>query len=216
MVRAASRARSRSAGMAITVAVGVALLAILPGSAAAATHRRRRRPRRAAPGASGSPTGTPATARPSAGTLSLVSAKTTPAQVLLLRLPLPEPALHDRQHPAAERPPDRRRRRRPAKSSQTFYRNDVAPDVDSQDPLGRDDRTKAAGAATAATASGSAPSGDRRASPRRKATSSTEPLSLGFAFYGYAFPILGTHDYGDAAPAASAPAAPATPTRART
>ena len=32
----------------------------------------------------------------------------------------------------------------------------------------------------------------------RRATSSSEPPSLSFDFYGYAFPILGKHDYGGA------------------
>ena len=43
---------------------------------------------------------------------------------------------------------------------------------------------------------------DRRAPaarPPRRAHSSSEPLSLGFALYGYAFPLLGAHDFGGAA-----------------
>jgi len=34
--------------------------------------------------------------------------------------------------------------------------------------------------------------------PARRASSSSEPLSLAFDFYGYAFPLLGKHDYGSA------------------
>ena len=48
-----------------------------------------------------------------------------------------------------------------------------------------------------------------------RASTSTEPINLGFALYGYAFPILGAHDFGGPR-VASAPAVRATPTRART
>ena len=56
-------------------------------------------------------------------------------------------------------------------------------------------RKRPSRAATAATASGSAPRAAGAASPAARAASA-EPPSLSFAFYGYAFPILGPHDFG--------------------
>ena len=63
------------------------------------------------------------------------------------------------------------------------------------DPLGRDRRRTGDRRATASTPSRSAPRpGRRRPGPRRRSSA----LSLSFAFYGYAFPLLGDHDFGDA------------------
>ncbi len=75
----------------------------------------------------------------------------------------------------------------------TFYRSDVAPDVPNSirwDGTGNDGRP--------------APNGRYRfqVSPQGETTeamqSSTPPAELGFALYGYAFPVLGTHDFGGA------------------
>ena len=77
----------------------------------------------------------------------------------------------------------------------SFYRNDVAP----HSPVGiRWDGLLAT--------KRPAPNGHysfqvgSQAAPRvaLRATTSSEPLSLSFDFYGYAFPILGKHDFGDA------------------
>jgi murein DD-endopeptidase MepM/ murein hydrolase activator NlpD len=85
----------------------------------------------------------------------------------------------------------------------SFYRNDIAPNV--ADSIRWDGTTNEnrpapnghytfrivpqSGGPTARTV--------RRSRPAR--SSSSGPLSLGFDLYGYAFPILGAHDYGGAA-----------------
>ena len=150
---------------------------------------------------------------PSAGDADPRLGQDHATQILLLRLPLSEPALRDRQQPAAERPAHRRRRRS-RRSRQAASTATTSPRTRVQHPLGRHDAPKGGRRRNGRYsfrigAQGGSPVAAGR--PPR-----AEPLSLGFDFYGYAFPILGPHDFGDAARAASAPRAPATPTRART
>ncbi|HXS47756.1 MAG TPA: peptidoglycan DD-metalloendopeptidase family protein, partial [Solirubrobacterales bacterium] len=84
----------------------------------------------------------------------------------------------------------------------SFYRNDIAPNV--ADSLRWDGTTSESRPASNGRYSfrivpqsgGPAAQAARRARPA--ASSSAEPLSLSFDLYGYAFPILGAHDYGGA------------------
>jgi murein DD-endopeptidase MepM/ murein hydrolase activator NlpD len=81
----------------------------------------------------------------------------------------------------------------------SFYRNDVAPNV--ADSIRWDGTTSESRPAPNGHYSFRiAPqTGGAMARRARSATSSdSEPLSLGFDLYGYAFPILGAHDFGGA------------------
>lgn len=75
----------------------------------------------------------------------------------------------------------------------TYYRNDVAPDVASSV---RWDGTDNAGkpARNGRYSFQIVPQGSEVAA--RLATTQSTPPSLGFAFYGYAFPVLGDHEFG--------------------
>jgi murein DD-endopeptidase MepM/ murein hydrolase activator NlpD len=147
----------------------------------------------AAPTAKGSPSGAPASA-PSASTLSLVAAETAPRKSFYFgyRYPKltftigsdqPENDLQiDVLNTAGE-------------VVKTFYRENVAPNVASKV---RWDGTTDEGqpARNGRYSFRISPQSAAAAAPvARKATASTT-LSLGFDFYGYAFPILGAHEYG--------------------
>ncbi|HXQ89889.1 MAG TPA: peptidoglycan DD-metalloendopeptidase family protein [Solirubrobacterales bacterium] len=75
----------------------------------------------------------------------------------------------------------------------TFYREDVAPDV--ANSLRWDGTTNEGKPARNGRYSFRISPQAPTAPAARKASSSTT-LSLAFAFYGYAFPILGAHEYG--------------------
>ncbi len=141
------------------------------------------------PTAKGSPTGSPA-ADPSSGALTIVSATASPRKSFYdgYRFPRLTYAIGSSQprndiridvvSPSGE-------------VVQTFYREDVEPGVGSSIVW------------DGATAAGK-PAGNGRYSFRissqgaapvaRKATAGTA-VSLGFAFYGYAFPVLGKHEF---------------------
>jgi murein DD-endopeptidase MepM/ murein hydrolase activator NlpD len=146
------------------------------------------------PPAPASAPGAPTTGAPSAGTLTLLWAKTSPRVSFFygVRNPSLRFELESTQ-------PQNDLRIDVVDGLgevvRTFYRNDVEPHRilgirwDGMTALKRPARNghysfqvKAQGAARAA----------------RRASSSTEPLSLGFNFYGFAFPVLGPHDYGGA------------------
>jgi murein DD-endopeptidase MepM/ murein hydrolase activator NlpD len=80
--------------------------------------------------------------------------------------------------------------------ARSFYRNDVEPNVEVRI---RWDGTTSEGrpARNGRYSFRIEPQGGTEVSAR--ATTSSEPLSLGFALYGYAFPILGAHEFGGAA-----------------
>jgi murein DD-endopeptidase MepM/ murein hydrolase activator NlpD len=175
----------------IGIAIVVLLLA-LSGMASAATTGGAATPG-AAPTAKGSPAGAPASA-PSAGALSLLAAETTPRKSFYFgyRYPrlsftigssLPENDLQiDVVNAAGE-------------VVKTFYRENVEPNAPST--LRWDGTTNEGRPARNGRYSFRiSPQSATAATPvARKATASTT-LSLGFAFYGYAFPILGAHEYG--------------------
>jgi murein DD-endopeptidase MepM/ murein hydrolase activator NlpD len=186
--------------MLFTVAVA-ALLAILPGSAAAAIATGGAPTPAGGPPAPPSATGTPETGAPSAGTLSLISAKTTPrisffygvrSPSLRFEIESSQPQNDLRVDVIDEA----------GEVVRSYYRNDVEP----HSTVGiRWDGVTAT--------KRPAPNGHysfrvgAQAAPRvaHRASSSTEPLSLSFDFYGYAFPILGKHDFGDAGARFGAP-----------
>jgi murein DD-endopeptidase MepM/ murein hydrolase activator NlpD len=144
----------------------------------------------------GSPTGVPATEAPSAGVLSLLSARTSPRKSFFYGVRDPSLRFEVESTQAQN---DLRIDVVDSAGAvvRTFYRNDVAPHAlvgirwDGTTAEGRPARNGrysfrvGAQGASAGVAS--------------RAGASTEPLSLGFALYGYAFPILGPHDFGGAA-----------------
>jgi murein DD-endopeptidase MepM/ murein hydrolase activator NlpD len=178
--------------MASTVAVA-ALLATLPGSAAAAIATGGAPTAAGGPPAPASATGAPATDAPSAGLLSLVSARTTPRVSFYYGVRNPSLRFEIESTQAQN---DLRIDVIDIETGEvvrSYYRNDVEPHV----TVGiRWDGITAARRP--------APNGHysfrvvSQAASRvaRRASTSSEPLSLAFDFYGYAFPILGKHDYG--------------------
>ena len=177
---------SRSAGTIFALAA-LALLVAFASAATASTG--------GAPTPSGSPpppgsaNGAPAAA-PSAGTLSLVAAETVPRKSFYFGYRYPRLTYTigstqqqndlriDVLNSAAE-------------IVKTFYREDVEPNVPQKI---RWDGTTAEGK-PARNGHYSFQIGPQTPAPAaRKATSSTT-LSLNFTFYGYAFPILGAHEF---------------------
>jgi len=80
----------------------------------------------------------------------------------------------------------------------SFYRNDIAPET--PDSV-RWDGTIGGGkpAPNGRYSFRIVPQAGGRVARRATSSASPQPLSLGFEIYGYAFPILGPHDYGGAA-----------------
>jgi murein DD-endopeptidase MepM/ murein hydrolase activator NlpD len=171
----------------------IALLLCLAASAAASTGGA---PTAAgAPAASGSPTGTPAGEAPSAGALSLISAQTTPRKSFFYGFRYPSVRFsiastqqqNDLQVDVVNSA---------GEVARSFYRNDVEPNAEVRI---RWDGTTSEGrpARNGRYSFRIEPQGGSEVAAR--ATTSSEPLSLGFALYGYAFPILGPHEFGGAA-----------------
>lgn len=183
-------ARPWLAGISITVAIA-ALLAISVASASAATGGA------PSPGGSppppGSPSGSPAAGTPSAGALRLVSAKIAPRKSFYygFRYPRLSYAIGSGQ-------PQNDLRIDvvdvAGEAVRTFYRNDIAPRATNAI---RWDGTTNAGRPAPNGRYTFQVSSQTGASAARPATSS-EATDLSFAFYGYAFPVLGVHDYGSA------------------
>jgi murein DD-endopeptidase MepM/ murein hydrolase activator NlpD len=172
----------------IGIAVAVALLACFAGVAAAETGGAAGPG--SAPTAKGSPSGSPASS-PSAGALTLISAETSPSKSFYFgyRYPRltytigstqPENDLQiDVVNAAGE-------------VVKTFYRENVAPEVAGKvrwDGTTNEGRPARNGRYSFRIG----PQGES-APAARKATASTS-LSLGFSFYGYAFPVLGKHEF---------------------
>ncbi len=189
---ASNRPRPWLAGVTFTFAA-IALLLCHAASAAASTGGA---PTAAgAPAASGSPTGTPASEAPSAGTLSLISAQTAPRKSFFygFRYPNVRFAIASTQqqndlqidvvNSAGE-------------VARSFYRNDVEPSAEVRI---RWDGTTSEGrpARNGRYSFRIGPQGGSEVAAR--ANTSSEPLNLGFALYGYAFPILGAHEFGSSA-----------------
>jgi murein DD-endopeptidase MepM/ murein hydrolase activator NlpD len=187
----APRARPRSAGKLLTAGLAVAF-AILPTSAGAAVSTGGAPTPAEAPPAPVSATGAPASGTPSSGALSLVSAKADPRKSYFdgirspsLRFELESTkAQNDIRIDVIDEA---------GEVVRSYYRNAVAP----HRPIGIrwDGMTSEKHAA---------PKGRYtfRVSPQGasqtvgRASTSSEPLSLGFEFFVYEFPILGAHNYG--------------------
>lgn len=176
----------------ICLAAAIVLLAFLAGRAAAAATGGAGTPG-ATPSAKGSPSGTPSSA-PSAGTLTLVAAQTTPRKSFYFGYRYPRLS-----YTIGSNQPLNDLRIDVVSSTgevvRTFYREDVAPNVAAAvrwDGTTNEGRPARNGRYSFRISPQSATATPPAA---RKATSSTT-LSLAFAFYGYAFPILGSHEYG--------------------
>jgi peptidase M23-like protein len=191
VVRSKARARPRSAGKTFTVAIA-ALLATLAGSASAATTTGGAPTPIGAPPAPVSATGAPAPGSPSAGLLSLVSARTRPRKSFFYGVHSPSlhfeiestQAQNDIRVDVLDEAGD---------AVRSYYRNDVAP----HQPIGIRWDGMTAGRRAAPKGHYSfkvSPQGAGQ--PLGRAAASTGPLSLGFEFFVYEFPILGPHDYG--------------------
>jgi murein DD-endopeptidase MepM/ murein hydrolase activator NlpD len=145
----------------------------------------------AAPTPAGSPSGTPSTA-PSAGTLTLLAAQTTPRKSFYFGYRYPRLSytigssqpLNDLRIDVINSV---------GEIVKTFYREDVAPDVENK--VRWDGATNEGKPARNGRYSFRIGPQTPTAPAARKATATTT-LSLSFAFYGYAFPILGNHEYG--------------------
>ncbi|HET7510923.1 MAG TPA: peptidoglycan DD-metalloendopeptidase family protein [Solirubrobacterales bacterium] len=172
----------------IGIATVLALLACCGGIAAATTGGA------ASPGGSptakGSPSGSPATS-PSAGTLTLVAAETSPRKSFYFGYRYPRLS-----YTIGSTQPENDLRIDVVNANseviKTFYRENVAPNVANKvrwDGTTNEGRPARNGRYSFRIG----PQGES-APAARKATSSTS-LSLGFSFYGYAFPILGKHEF---------------------
>ncbi len=182
--------RPRTVGQ-IGVIAAIVLLACLPGSAAASTGGAATPS--AAPSPKGSPSGTPAAA-PSAGALTLVAGKTTPRKSFYFGYRYPRLS-----YTIGSTQPENDLRIDVVGAAgevvKTFYRENVAPNVESKvrwDGTTNEGRPARNGRYSFRISPQSAAA---TAPAARKATASTT-LSLGFAFYGYAFPVLGPHEFG--------------------
>jgi murein DD-endopeptidase MepM/ murein hydrolase activator NlpD len=171
--------------------VVVALLACFSAGAAATTGGAGTPG--AAPTSKGSPSGTPAS-DPSAGTLTLVAAETSPHKSFYFGYRYPKLS-----YTIGSDQPENDLQIDVLNSAgevvKTFYRENVAPNTPSKvrwDGTTNEGRPARNGRYSFRISPQSATA---TTSAARKATASTT-LSLGFAFYGYAFPILGPHEYG--------------------
>lgn len=141
----------------------------------------------------GSATGAPASDTPSAGTLSLVSARATPRRSFYYGFRTPSlrfsidstQAQNDLRIDVVNAS---------GEAVRSYYRNDVEPG--SEVRIRWDGTTSEGRPARNGSYSFRVGAQGTTARIARRAASTTEPLSLGFDFYGYAFPILGRHDFG--------------------
>ncbi len=190
---ASNRPRPWLAGIPFTFAA-IALLLCLAANATASTGGA---PTAAgAPAASGSPTGDAGERSPQCRHPQPRLRPDRAAQILLLRLPLSERALLDRQHPGSRTTCRSTSINSAGEVARSFYRNDVEPNAEVRI---RWDGTTSEGrpARNGRYSFRIEPQGGSEVAAR--ATTSSEPLNLGFALYGYAFPILGPHEFGGAA-----------------
>jgi murein DD-endopeptidase MepM/ murein hydrolase activator NlpD len=181
--------RSKAAGQ-IAVITVFAVLACCGSTAAAATTGGAATPG-AAPTQKGSPSGAPSAA-PSAGALTLVSAETTPRKSFYFGYRYPRltftfgssQAENDLRIDVVNSV---------GEAIKTFYRENLVPNVAYK--VRWDGTTNEGRPARNGRYSFRISSQAAAAPAARKATTSTA-LSLGFAFYGYAFPVLGSHEFG--------------------
>jgi murein DD-endopeptidase MepM/ murein hydrolase activator NlpD len=171
----------------------MALLLCLAASAAAMSTG-------GAPSAAGappppsSPSGAPAAEGPSAGVLQLLSAKTTPRKSFYYGYRYPSlsfaisstQAQNDIRIDVIDVA---------GASVRTFFRNDVEPNVETRirwDGATNEGRPAPNGRYSFQIAS-------QAGAPAARPATASEALSLSFDFFGYAFPIMGAHEFGGAA-----------------
>jgi murein DD-endopeptidase MepM/ murein hydrolase activator NlpD len=150
----------------------------------------------------GSPSGSPAEGEASAGALTLVTAKTTPRKSFYYGFRFPSLSFtiastqgqNDLRIDVIDAA---------GESVRTFFRNDVEPNVETK--IRWDGATNTGRPAPNGHYSFRISSQAGAPSTRPATNSSTESLSLGFNFFGYAFPVLGPHNFGDAAARFGAP-----------
>ncbi len=183
------RPRPRLAGFWLTFAA-LALLASSLAATASATTGGAPTAAGSAP-AAGSPSGTPAGEAPSAGALQLVFAKTTPRKSFYYGFRFPSLSFTIS---STQQQNDLRIDVVDAagESVRTFFRNDVEPNVETK--IRWDGTTNSGGPAPNGryTFKVSSQAGTVAARP----ATTSEALSLSFAFYAYEFPILGAHEFG--------------------
>jgi murein DD-endopeptidase MepM/ murein hydrolase activator NlpD len=179
--------RPRSVGSIFILAV-LALLAILVATASAGTGGAPIPT--ASPPPPGSSDGAPATA-PNAGTLSLVAAETAPRRSFYFGYRYPRLS-----YTIASTQPLNDLRidviNSAGEVAKTFYREDVAPST--ADKIRWDGTTAEGKPARNGRYTFRVSAQTAAAPPARKASASTT-LSLGFTFFGYAFPVLGHHEF---------------------
>jgi murein DD-endopeptidase MepM/ murein hydrolase activator NlpD len=151
------------------------------------------------PPPAGSPTGAPSPT-PSAGTISIVSAQTSPRRSFYFGFRYPKLT-----YTIASTQPQNDLVVNVVDATgavvRSFYRNDVEPNIASTI---RWDGTTAEGR-PARNGNYSFRIEAQTGAVAARATASTESLGLEFSFYGYAFPELGPHDYGGPADRFGAP-----------
>ena len=177
---------------AITCVAAIVLMLLACSGAAAATTGGAGIPG-AAPTAKGSPAGAPSSA-PSAGAITLVGAETTPRKTFYFGYRYPKltftigssQAENDLRIDVVDAA---------GEVVKTFYREDVAPDV--ADKVRWDGTTnEGLPARNGRYSFRISPQSATVAAPVARKASTSATVGLGFEFYGYAFPILGRHDYG--------------------
>jgi murein DD-endopeptidase MepM/ murein hydrolase activator NlpD len=148
------------------------------------------------PPPAGSQSGAPSGDAPSAGALTLLTAKTTPRKSFYYGFRYPSlsftvastQAQNDLRIDVIDAA---------GESVRTFFRNDVAPDTETK--IRWDGATNAGRPAPNGHYSFSISSQAGTPAARPATSSSTDSLNLGFDFFGYAFPILGPHEFGGGA-----------------
>jgi murein DD-endopeptidase MepM/ murein hydrolase activator NlpD len=190
---AGNNVQPRLARMHLTVAAVVLCLGLVIATPALAGTG-------GAPTAAGSPpspgsaTGAPTTDAPSAGALTLTAASASPRKSFYYGYRYPrlsftiasDQATNDLRVDIVDEA---------GASVRTYFRNDVVPGTETKirwDGAGNDGKPAPNGRYTFSVSS---QAGEVATRPARRATASEGSLDLGFDFYGYAFPILGDHEY---------------------
>lgn len=177
-------------GGSISIFALAALLACLATPATALTGGAPTPSGSAAPPPSNSGSPDPA---PSAGTLTLLSAKTWPRKSFYYGARSPRL----RYEIGSDQSSNDLRVDVIDESGETvasFYRNDIAPET--PDSVRWDGTAGGRPAGNGHYSFRIVPQAGGRVTRRASSSSSSESLSLGFDLYSYAFPILGPHDYG--------------------
>jgi murein DD-endopeptidase MepM/ murein hydrolase activator NlpD len=182
--------RPRSAGR-ILISAAMALLGVLLLATTASAGTGGAPTPVASPPPPASPAGAPSAA-PSAGVLSLLAAETTPRKSFYFGYRTPRLSFT-----IGSTQPQNDLRIEVVDGAgavvKTFYREDVAPDVATG--IRWDGTTDSGRPARNGRYSFRVSSQSPEAPVARRATQSTA-LSLSFDFFGFAFPVLGDHDYG--------------------